>query len=320
MDAPMTRLGPRFEAALGYAAAVHAMQRRKGPRRLPYIGHLLGVASFVIEDGGTEDEVIAALLHDAPEDQGGLERLADIRERFGDRVAQIVKACSDTFKDPKPPWRRRKEEYLAHLRGTEDTSVLRVAIADKVHNLTSTVADVRLEGQEVWERFNACASDQLWYYGELQIVFARLEASPRLVPELSRLLTELVSLVPASEENVPSEILDFINRRSSGRVAAVATSLARRLACRRDIELRTQKSKKEPWYFQVRTERFRQVLAYVNVSQTYVRVDYRLPKDHDTAGRAIPRSNFYGIGLRLANERDLDFAMELIDDALARPE
>jgi len=99
---------PRFEAALLYATHVHAGQVRKATR-IPYITHLLAVAASVAEHGGDEDRVIAALLHDAPEDQGGEGRLEDIRVRFGEAVARIVKACSDTFEDPKPPWRPRKE-------------------------------------------------------------------------------------------------------------------------------------------------------------------------------------------------------------------
>ncbi len=187
----------RFEEALAYAAVVHAAQRRKGPREIPYIGHLLGVAALVFEDGGDEDEAIAALLHDAPEDQGGEPRLADIRARFGDRVAYILTGCSDTFDDPKPPWRARKERYLAHLE-TAEPSVLRVSIADKVHNLATTVADVRLDGAAVWDRFNAQAEDQLWYYGSLLDVLRRRGASARLVPELDRLVGELIALVLAS--------------------------------------------------------------------------------------------------------------------------
>ena len=193
----MGHVGPRFREALTYAAEVHAEQRRKGPRGVPYLGHLLGVCSLVIEDGGDEDETIAALLHDAPEDQGGLPRLADIGERFGERVAHIVRGCSDTFDTPKPPWRERKERYLAHLE-TTDASVLRVSIADKVHNLGTTVADVRLDGAAVWERFNARAEDQVWYYVSLLDVFRRRGASTRLVPELDRLVGELIGLVVAS--------------------------------------------------------------------------------------------------------------------------
>ena len=187
---------PRFRNALAYAAEAHAEQVRKGPREVPYIGHLLGVASLVLEDGANEDEAIAALLHDAAEDQGGERRLADIRERFGERVARIVEGCTDTFEDPKPAWRSRKEHYVARLEA-EEPSVLRVSVADKVHNLGTTVADVRLDGAAVWKRFNARAEEQLWYYGSLLDVFRRRNASARLVPEMDRLVGELIGLVVA---------------------------------------------------------------------------------------------------------------------------
>ncbi len=146
----MNSLGPRFDEALVYAADVHRDQRRKGTQT-PYIAHLLHVAALVIEDGAlagelNEDEAIAALLHDAAEDQGGEERLADIRSRFGERVAEIVAACSDTFEDPKPPWRERKEAYIARLRTETDRGILRVSAADKVHNCRAIVVDYRLLG------------------------------------------------------------------------------------------------------------------------------------------------------------------------------
>jgi (p)ppGpp synthase/HD superfamily hydrolase len=129
----MTALGPRFDEALAYAADAHAGQVRKGTS-IPFVAHLLAVTALVLEDDGDEDHAIAALLHDAPEDAGGRDRLDDIRRRFGDRVADIVEACSDTFEVPKPAWRPRKERYLTHLETAPD-DVLRVSLADKVHNL-----------------------------------------------------------------------------------------------------------------------------------------------------------------------------------------
>ncbi|MBA2344583.1 MAG: HD domain-containing protein, partial [Rubrobacter sp.] len=133
--------GHKFEQALTYASIVHAAQRRKGTET-PYITHLLAVAAIVGENGGTENEIIAALLHDAPEDQGGKERLADIRTRFGDEVADIVEACSDTFEIPKPPWRGRKEAYIAHIREASASARL-VSAADKLHNARSILSDYR---------------------------------------------------------------------------------------------------------------------------------------------------------------------------------
>src|SRR5262249_24581808 len=125
-------LGERFEEALRFAAATHRSQVRKGSG-IPYVGHLLGVCSLVIEDGGDEDEASAALLQDADEDQGGERMLDEIRRRFGDVVAAIVAACSDTFESPKPPWKARKQSYLEHL-DNQSESVLRVSLADKLFN------------------------------------------------------------------------------------------------------------------------------------------------------------------------------------------
>ena len=140
-------LGPRFADALGYVVHVHADQRRKGTD-VPYVAHLLAVTGLVIEDGAAtgrlrEDEAIAALLHDSAEDQGGEARLADIVERFGERVAQIVRACSDSLSEDgdKAPWRERKEAYLAHLESEADLGVLRVSLADKVSNARAVLAD-----------------------------------------------------------------------------------------------------------------------------------------------------------------------------------
>src|SRR5574338_1076604 len=123
-------LGARFDDALVFAARLHRRQIRKGTR-IPYIAHLLAVTALVVEDGGDEDQAIAALLHDSVEDQGGLATLEEIRQRFGERVAGIVLACSDSTTSPRPPWRERKENYLAHLKHAPPDA-LRVSLADKV--------------------------------------------------------------------------------------------------------------------------------------------------------------------------------------------
>ncbi len=164
-------LTARFEDALTYAASLHACQVRKGTG-IPYISHLLAVCALVLEDGGSEDEAIAALLHDAAEDHGGEATLNDIRERFGDRARDIVGECSDTFEDPKPPWHQRKERYVAHLEEASP-SALRVSLADKLHNVRSTLRDHREIGEQVWERFNANRDEIVWYYRSLAEVFAR---------------------------------------------------------------------------------------------------------------------------------------------------
>jgi hypothetical protein len=197
-------LGTRFEQALAYAHTIHAAQRRKGGDT-PYVAHLLAVAALVIEDAAaasqlSEDEVIAALLHDAPEDQGGEERLADIRGRFGDRVADIVAACSDTFETPKPPWRERKQAYLDHLAETPDAGVLRVSLADKVHNARAVLADYRVLGDDLWARFNRDA-DTLWYYRSLVAVFSERAPGP-LANVLALAVAELDAAVAANGEDL----------------------------------------------------------------------------------------------------------------------
>ena len=145
---PDKRSGQRFIAAVEEASRYHAGQLRKGTE-VPYLAHLLSVAALVLEDGGSEDEAIAALLHDAVEDAGGRRTLEAIRERFGDEVAMIVMACSDTDATPKPPWRARKESYLAHLADeTTPASVLRVSLADKLHNARAILSDYRILGED----------------------------------------------------------------------------------------------------------------------------------------------------------------------------
>jgi (p)ppGpp synthase/HD superfamily hydrolase len=184
-----TLLTAAFDSALLYATQVHGGQTRKGTP-VPYVSHLLGVAALVLEDGGDEDEAIAALLHDACEDQGGWSRLLDIRARFGERVGDVVEALTDSFEQPKPPWRDRKEAYLEHLRNEEDQGVLRVSLADKVNNSRAIVMDLRELGPSVWDRFNAGRDDQLWWYDSLVEAFRGRTGSP-LEVELERTVAEL---------------------------------------------------------------------------------------------------------------------------------
>jgi (p)ppGpp synthase/HD superfamily hydrolase len=164
-------LGSRFDAALGLAADLHADQRRKGTD-IPYVSHLLAVAAIVLEAGGDEDQVVAALLHDSVEDQPTRISIDALAEQFGPEVARIVEACSDTQEDPKPPWRPRKEAYLAHLEHA-DHHVLTVSLADKLHNATSLRRDVERHGPTYLDRFNAGPEDQVWYYRSLVDVFER---------------------------------------------------------------------------------------------------------------------------------------------------
>jgi (p)ppGpp synthase/HD superfamily hydrolase len=154
----------------------------------------------VLENGGSEDEAIAALLHDAPEDQGGLERLADIRTRFGDSVAEIVVACTDTFESPKPPWRERKEQYLAALR-TKPEPALRVSLADKLHNARALLRDYEAVGDDLFERFNAGKEDQCWYYSELAAVFTERLAGDWMAAEFRAVVDRLRRLWAPGESS-----------------------------------------------------------------------------------------------------------------------
>ena len=185
----------RFVFALGYAARVHARQIRKRTER-PYIGHLLGVASIVIEYGGDEDMAIAALLHDAVEDQGGLPRLREIRKKFGKRVAHIVDGCTDAYSEPKAPWLDRKRDYIARVAG-ENQEVRLVSAADKLSNARETLHELRVHGESVFERFAGKKIGTLWYYRELIGAFRRA-GSNSLVEELDRVVSELESLAGAA--------------------------------------------------------------------------------------------------------------------------
>lgn len=191
----VTQLTHRFDEAVAFARTAHAGDVRKGTQ-IPYVSHLLSVASLVLDQGGDEDEAIAGLLHDTLEDHFGEvvdgERLdrALLERRFGEKVARIVEACSDhAAEGPKASWRERKERYLAHL-ADEPDDVLRVSLADKLHNARAIVADHRLHGDVLWERFNPEA-DQGWYYGELLRIHAHRRVSD-LVAELEVVVGELV--------------------------------------------------------------------------------------------------------------------------------
>ncbi|KUI09961.1 phosphohydrolase [Mycolicibacterium acapulense] len=183
------RLGPKFQEALGFAAELHRTQTRKASQ-VPYVGHLLSVAGLVIEADGTETEAIAALLHDAAEDQGGDATLVLIEERFGPEVAAIVEECSDTVVTPKPPWRERKQRYIEHLNTASD-STIRVSMADKLDNASAILRDLRRFGPKVWQRFNTDdPHEHLWYYRSLLEVYRRRSDS-WLVDELSRVIETL---------------------------------------------------------------------------------------------------------------------------------
>ena len=185
-------LSPRFAQAMTYASIAHSDQVRKGTE-IPYVSHLLAVAGLVLEHGGDEDEAIAALLHDAVEDAGGQARLASLRQRFGDRVAQIVLDCTDTDVTPKPPWRARKETYIAHLANASLSARL-VSCCDKLHNARCIVADLRTQGEHVWAKFNGGRDGTLWYYATILAEYQRLDVSPPLVEELARTVETMLTL------------------------------------------------------------------------------------------------------------------------------
>jgi len=188
-------LTDRFSDALTYAERLHRAQTRKG-NDIPYVAHLLAVAAVVLEWGGDEDTAIAALLHDAVEDQGGAETLAEITRRFGDRVAAMVVACSDsvtTSKQEKAPWAERKRKHLAKL-AEAGPEVALISAADKLHNLGAMIRDVRRDGVETMRRFNASPADTVWYYASVGRALARYRAQAP-VDEIEAATAELADLL-----------------------------------------------------------------------------------------------------------------------------
>jgi len=185
------KLGPRFLRAFRFAAEKHAKQTRKAST-IPYIAHLMGVASLVLEAGGDEDLAIAALLHDVVEDCGGMPMLKEVRRRFGNRVAKVVDGCTDADTDPKPPWRARKEKYIARLK-REDADTRLISAADKLNNVRSILSDYRAIGESVWSRFNGGREGTLWYYRTLLDVFLRHKPN-RITRDLELAVKELDAL------------------------------------------------------------------------------------------------------------------------------
>jgi (p)ppGpp synthase/HD superfamily hydrolase len=159
----------RFEKALDWAVDLHRDQGRKGSRT-PYVGHLLGVAGYVFEDGGSEDEAIAALLHDAIEDRDRSGLTQALIAAFGKHVVAIVQGCSQEGGDA--DWRTRKQRYIDHLADPEtQPEVLRVSLADKLHNVRSILRDHRELSHRLWKRFNADPAETLWYYRRLREIY-----------------------------------------------------------------------------------------------------------------------------------------------------
>ncbi|HJS26802.1 MAG TPA: HD domain-containing protein [Actinomycetota bacterium] len=201
------RLGPRFDEAFLYAIDAHRDQTRKGTG-VPYASHLLGVASIVLEEAGGEDEAIAALLHDVVEDHGGERRLDDVRQRFGERIAHIVEACSDSLEEEetKPPWKIRKERYIRRVRTDHDDSALLVSVADKLYNTRAILRDLKFaeDHQDVWDRFSRDRDCVLWYYRSLVDAF-RSRTGGRLLEELDATVTELEQLAGGPSAGCPDE-------------------------------------------------------------------------------------------------------------------
>jgi (p)ppGpp synthase/HD superfamily hydrolase len=185
-------LSKTFDDALVYAANLHREQTRKGSG-IPYIAHLLSVSSRVLSAGGSEVQAIGGLLHDAAEDQGGEATLEVIRKRFGPDVAQIVADCTDSWTDPKPAWRQRKEAYLSSLPDKSPTSLL-VSLADKVDNAEAILNDYRQIGDDLWERFTGRHEGTIWYYRTLSSIFDQALPGP-----LARDLSRAVSFFPDAQ-------------------------------------------------------------------------------------------------------------------------
>ena len=188
------KLTSRFCRSVSLAIQLHSEQVRKG-NGSPYIAHLLAVASLVVENGGSEDEAIAALLHDAVEDQGGLRTLQKIRSEFGDNVASIVAECSDSFETPRPPWRGRKEAYIASI-PEKSASAKTVSLADAIHNAQALLNDFRAFGPELWDRFDGGYEGTLWYYKALAQEFTR-HGPQSLARQLCFIIAELDTAIAA---------------------------------------------------------------------------------------------------------------------------
>lgn len=195
----MIPLSPRFRDAVNRALYLHRRQRRKktreerqrGEAEVPYAAHLFSVCALAMEHGADEDEAIAALLHDAAEDQGGADLLDEILEVYGERVAAIIRGCSDSLAAPgeeRQAWRERKDQYLAHVKGDADPSTLLVVACDKIHNARSVVTDLARSGPAIFDRFSSGQEGTLWYYRAVLAALRGRAADMRT--DLQRLLLD----------------------------------------------------------------------------------------------------------------------------------
>lgn len=193
-------LSSAFSRGFALALVWHATDVRKDTE-IPYVSHLMAVASLVLEDGGDEDQAVAALLHDAGEDAGGEMAVRLIEKEFNPRVAAIVRACSDSLLprgEEKEPWGIRKQRYLEHLvelAEAGDTDALLVTACDKLHNARSILVDYRREGDRLWERFNATSLGVLWYHGIVLDIVREPLAGRRVVAQLEEVVEALFAEV-----------------------------------------------------------------------------------------------------------------------------
>jgi (p)ppGpp synthase/HD superfamily hydrolase len=209
-------LGPRLQRAFRYAAEKHYGQTRK-QTAVPYLSHLMAVASLVLEAGGDEDMAIAALLHDVVEDCGGTPRLREVRQQFGSRVGKIVEGCTDSFGEPQPEWIERKKDYLRQVKHADAETRL-VSASDKLHNVRTILADYRQDGEAIWTRFNGKKEGTLWYYRALNDEYRRRNPN-RSTRELEIEVTELESAVaktPHSSTRVSNKFTKkIVNKKSA---------------------------------------------------------------------------------------------------------
>ena len=225
------QLGPRFLKAFLFAADKHDGQARKAST-IPYIAHLMGVASLVLEAGGDEDLAIAALLHDVVEDCGGTPMLKEVRRRFGARVAKIVDGCTDAYSIPKLPWRERKETYLRHLKPA-DTGTRLVSAADKLNNVRSILSDYRQRGESVWSRFSGGRDGTLWYYQTLLDEFLKRKPN-RITRDLQLAVEELEALTRKAPSTEKSSAVKSQHKQSSRQSKNRASARIRNLSPRHD--------------------------------------------------------------------------------------
>jgi (p)ppGpp synthase/HD superfamily hydrolase len=218
------KLGPRLQRAFRYAAEKHAGQTRK-QTAVPYLSHLMAVASLVLEAGGDEEMATAALLHDVVEDCGGMPRLREIRKQFGSRVAKIVEGCTDSFGEPKREWIERKKDYLREVKQADAETRL-VSASDKLHNVRTILADYRLDGENIWTRFSGKKEGTLWYYRALSDEYRRRNPN-RITRELEIAVAELertVGYKSRSSRESAKEITKEFRKELLAKKKAVASS------------------------------------------------------------------------------------------------